>query len=242
MNCEIFRNEMHTWRNQSDASGFEAFFRHLATCPTCSDVFRELTATDETIRQTFQAFPEPRFLDRRILAGLEHERAQVQNKRPRWMFWTLAPLFAFVLALAAFALWPQLQQHRLRREFATLLSQPPESQLVSTDRQHLLEWSSEIIHGSAQLPPELERVQFRGVTALEVAHHKAVLLKMKNEKRASLIVVDGALTKQPGFTVIAEDSGNASLWSDGRRTYVILFQGSKGEMQGYMEKMGIIAT
>jgi hypothetical protein len=36
-----------------------------------------------------------------------------------------------------------------------------------------------------------------------------------------------------------ETSGSASLWSDGRRTNVLLFNGSDREMRAYMTKMGI---
>jgi hypothetical protein len=36
-----------------------------------------------------------------------------------------------------------------------------------------------------------------------------------------------------------EISGSASLWSDGRRTYVLLFNRSDLEMRAYMAKMGI---
>ena len=241
MNCELVRSEMHKWRDQRDASGFEALFEHLATCPNCNEHFRTITGRDDAIRQTFQAFPEPRFLERRILAGLAHERVQTRSKRHPWMLWMAAPLLATALAVLAFSPWQPLQEHHLHMELAMLLSQPPTSQIVSTDRQQLLDWSSGVIEGPAQLPPELGRVQFKGATALEVAHHKAVLLKMKNEQRASLVVVDGALTKKTGFTYMAEDSGNASLWSDGHRTYVLLFRGSRGEMQGYMQRMGITA-
>jgi hypothetical protein len=36
-----------------------------------------------------------------------------------------------------------------------------------------------------------------------------------------------------------ETSGSASLWSDGSRTYVLLFIGSDQEMRAYIAKMGI---
>ena len=241
MNCELARSEMHKWRDESHASGFEAFFKHLATCPKCSEHFQRITERDDAIRQKFQEFPEPRLLERRILAGLTHERAQARSKGRPWMLWMAAPLLAAALAILAFSPWQLMQEHHLHMELAKLLSQPPTSQMVSTDRQQLLDWSSGVIKGPAQLPPELGRVQFKGATALEVAHHKAVLLKMKNEQRASLVVVDGALTRKTGFTYLAEDSGNASLWSDGRRTYVLLYRGSQSEMQGYMQRMGITA-
>ena len=239
MNCELFKSEMHTWRNQSDTEGFEPLFKHLATCPNCNDIFRIMTNKDETIRQTVQTFPEPLFLEMRILAGLQHERAQRYSKRRIWKAWMFVPLFASIIAVIVVGSLSLFQQYRIHNEIARLLDRPPESQLVSTDRQKLLEWSSEVLKGSAQLPPELNRVQFRGGTAVEFTHHKAVLLKMKNEQRASLLVVNGELTKRPGFNVIAENGGTASVWSDGHRTYVLLFKGSRGEMQGYMERMGI---
>jgi hypothetical protein len=47
------------------------------------------------------------------------------------------------------------------------------------------------------------------------------------------------LTQQNGFHPMDETSGSASLWSDGRRTYVLLFNGSDREMRAYMAKMGI---
>ncbi len=36
-----------------------------------------------------------------------------------------------------------------------------------------------------------------------------------------------------------ETSGSACLWSDGRRTHVVLFTGRDREMRAYMAKMGI---
>jgi hypothetical protein len=62
---------------------------------------------------------------------------------------------------------------------------------------------------------------------------------MKNEQRATLLIVDARLTQQNGFHPMDETSGSASLWSDGRRTYVLLFNGSDREMRAYMAKMGI---
>jgi hypothetical protein len=56
---------------------------------------------------------------------------------------------------------------------------------------------------------------------------------MKNEQRASLLIVDTRLTQQNGFHSMHETSGSASLWSDGRRTYALLFNGSDREMRAY---------
>jgi len=39
-----------------------------------------------------------------------------------------------------------------------------------------------------------------------------------------------------------ETSGRASLWSDGRRTYVLLFNGINRKMRAYMAKMGIVTS
>lgn len=241
MNCEIFQSEMHTWRNQSNTEGFQPLFKHLATCPNCNDIFRRMTSKDEAVRQTILNFPQPLFLEKRILAGLRHERSQIHSLRRRWTSWMLVPLLAVLLAVAVVGSLSIFQRYRLHDEIAVLLSRPPEPQVVSIDRQKLLVWSSQVLKGSAELPPELNRVQFRGATALTFRHRQAVLLKMKNEHRASLLVVNGELTKHPGFDVIAENNGTASLWSDGHRTYVLLFNGSREEMQGYMEKMGITA-
>ena len=90
-------------------------------------------------------------------------------------------------------------------------------------------------------PPELNKVEFRGATAVKLADHEGVLLKMKNEQRASLPIVDAHLTQESGFKSMHEKSGSASLWSDGRRTYVLLYEGSAQEMHAYMVQMGIEA-
>jgi len=65
---------------------------------------------------------------------------------------------------------------------------------------------------------------------------------MKTEQRASLLIVDARLTQQNGFQSMHETSGRASLWSDGRRTYVLLFNGINRKMRAYMAKMGIVTS
>jgi hypothetical protein len=122
-----------------------------------------------------------------------------------------------------------------------LLSQAPALQIDSTNRQEILDWCASVLSGPSSLPPELNKVEFRGATAVKVADHKAVLLKMKNEQRASLLIVDAHLTQESGFKSMHEKSGSASLWSDGRRTYVLLYEGSAQEMHAYMVQMGIEA-
>jgi hypothetical protein len=134
---------------------------------------------------------------------------------------------------------PQMREARLNREVATLLSKPPVLQIAGTDRKMLLDWSAKILAGPSSLPPELDKVEFRGAAALSVEDHQAVLLKMKDEQRASLMIVDARLTQENGFRSMPEKSGSASLWSDGRRTYVLLYEGDFQEMHAYMVKMGI---
>jgi hypothetical protein len=150
----------------------------------------------------------------------------------------LLPLAASLL-LVLFVITPRLQEARLSREIVTLLSTAPAAQISSTDQKQLLDWSAQTLPGFSSLPPELKRVEFRGATAVSIASHKAVLLQMKNERRASLLIVDGLLTRKSGFNSVREKSGSASLWSDGRRTYVLLFEGSIQEMHAYMVQMGI---
>jgi hypothetical protein len=52
-------------------------------------------------------------------------------------------------------------------------------------------------------------------------------------------IVDARLTQQNGFHAMHEASDSASRWSDGRRSYVLLSNGSDGKMRAYMTKMGI---
>jgi hypothetical protein len=128
----------------------------------------------------------------------------------------LAP--ALVPLLIVLFVWvaPRLQQARLNREMAILLSKPPALEINSTDRKQLFEWSASQLERSRSLPAELNKVEFRGAAAIRVAAHRAVLLKMNNEQRAS-------------------------LWSDGRHSYVLLFNGTDQELHAYMTKIGIIA-
>ena len=97
------------------------------------------------------------------------------------------------------------------------------------------------MEGPPTLPAELDKVEFRGAAAISVAAHKAVLLKMENEERASLVIVDAPMTQDHRFHSMHEGAGSASLWSDGRRSYVLLFNGTDEELHAYMTRMGIIA-
>jgi hypothetical protein len=155
------------------------------------------------------------------------------------MAWLLAPIAALLLLMTTFYGPALLKEHRLGRNIAILLRNPPPLQIDSTDREALLRWSANVLSGPATLPPILNKVQFRGAAAVDIAQHKAVLLKMKNEERASLLIVDNPLMRQTVVKSLREDTGSIAFWSDPRRTYVLLFNGSLEEMHAYMDRMGI---
>jgi hypothetical protein len=239
MSCELYKSEIYAWRPGSDAASFQPLFDHLAGCAECARLFEELTSSDRSLQRTFQNFPESPYLGNRILTGLAHQRAQKAMRRPTWKSWMFVPVLASLLLVFLWGIGPRLQQTGLDREVATLLSKPPALQIDSTDRNQLLAWSAAKLESSYTLPADLSKIQFRGAAVVRIANHKAVYLKMKNEGRAGLLIVDARLTEQNGFHSMHEKSGNASLWSDGRRTYVLLFNGSDREMRAYMVKMGI---
>lgn len=242
MDCELYKSEMYMWRPGSDVASFRPLFEHLAACPECTQRFARISANDQTIRQTFQELPDNHALETRILAGLAHQRAHGKTDKRRWKNWMLLPIAASLLLGIVFGIEPWIQgiqEARLGRQVASILNRPPDAEINSTDQQQLLDWSAAALSGSAALPPELSRVQFRDATALNVANHKAVLLSMKNERRASLLIVDALMAPEKTIKSFHDQEGSNSRWSDGRRTYVLLFRGSEQEMRAYMSRMGI---
>jgi hypothetical protein len=240
MSCEFCKSEMYAWRAGDNLPDSKPLLDHLATCPECAQWFANFSATDERIRQAFSAVPESPSLEAKIFAGLAYERLQKAPRKSTWRNWFLLPIAASLLVGVTLGLGPWLQQARLSRQIATLLSQPPSAEINSTDQKQLLAWSAAALSGNAGLPPELSRVEFSAASSLKVASHKAVLLKMKNEQRASLLVIDARLTAENTIKSFHETAGSDSRWSDGRRTYVLLFQGSEQDMHAYMTRMGIV--
>src|ERR1700757_2615567 len=241
MNCNLYRSQMYAWRPGCDEKTLQPLFDHLDSCAECARLFEQLKASDKRVRRTFQGYPQSPFLESRILSRLAHQGAQATARRPGWRGWMLAPVFtALLIALFVWAA-PWLQLARVDREMAILLSKPSALEINSTDRKQLLEWSASKLQGSPTLPAELDKVEFRGAVAISVAAHKAVLLKMENEQRASLVIVNAPLTQDTLFHSLHEGSGSASLWSDGRRSYVLLFNGTDQELHAYMTRLGIIA-
>jgi hypothetical protein len=129
---------MYAWRPGSEEESFQPLFDHLDICAECARFFEQLKASDEHVRRTFQGFPQSPFLASRILSGLAHQRAQDTARRSGWRSWMLAP--ALVPLLVVLFVWvaPWLQQVRLNREMAILLSKPPALEINSTDRKQLL--------------------------------------------------------------------------------------------------------
>jgi len=240
MSCEFYRSEMYAWRPGDDLPDSKPLLDHLATCPECAQWFANFSASDERIRQTFSEVPESPSLEAKIFAGLDYERLQQAPRKSTWRHWFLLPIAASLLVGIALGFGPWLQEARLSRQVATLLSQPPSAEINSTDQKELLAWSAGALSGDAGLPPALSRVEFRAASSLKVASHKAVLLKMKNEQRASLLIIDARLTAENTIKSFHETAGSDSRWSDGRRTYVLLFQGSEQDMRAYMVQMGIV--
>jgi hypothetical protein len=239
MSCELYKAEMYSWRPGENLPNSKPLLDHLATCPECAQWFAHFSASDERIRQTFLAIPKSPSLEAKIFAGLAYERLQKAPRRSAWRSWFLLPIAASILLCVTLGLGPWLQEARLSRQVATLLSQPPSADINSADQNQLLAWSAGALSGNAGLPPELSRIEFRAASSLKVASHKAVLLKMKNEQRASLLIIDARLTPENTIKSFHETAGSDSRWSDGRRTYVLLFQGSEQDMHAYMSRMGI---
>ena len=138
-----------------------------------------------------------------------------------------------------FGVGPHIQEARLSRQVASILNSPPDAEINSTDQKQLLDWSAAALSGPTALPSELSRVQFRAATSLKVANHKAVLLSMKNERRASLLIIDALMAPEKTIKSFHDQEGSDSRWSDGRRTYVLFFRGTEQEMHDYMSRMGI---
>jgi hypothetical protein len=240
MSCGIYKSELYAWRPGDNLQDSKPLLDHLATCPECAQWFANLSACDERIRKTFLAVPESPALEANIFAGLELERGQKAPRKPARRKWFLLPVAASLLVGITLGLGPRLQEARLGLQVATLLRQPPSAEINSTDQKQLLAWSAGALSGNAQLPPELSRVEFRAASSLTVASHKAVLLKMKDEQRASLLVIDARLTAENTIKSFQEIAGSDSRWSDGRRTYVLLFHGSEQDMHAYMVRTGIV--
>ena len=241
MNCELYESEMYSWRPGCEVGEFKQLFEHIATCPTCARRFARLNELDQAVQQTFRDVPDAPSLEARIFSGLAHERLQNLPSQHYWKKWVLLPIAAMLLLTLWLGVAPHVHEAQLGRQISALLSSPPVADVSSTDQKQLLAWSAAALHDFTGLPPELSKVTFRSASALKVNRHQAVLLGMKNEQRASLLIVDGVLTHDRTLQSFQGDAGSHSRWSDGQNTYVLLFRGNEQDMRAYMRQMGITA-
>jgi hypothetical protein len=135
-------------------------------------------------------------------------------QRTLWRSWFLIPIAASILLIITLGYSPIRQEQLVRKDLVALLSEPPALQVISSDRNELLRWSKGVLLGADVLPAQFNKVEFRGASAVSVADHKAVFLKMKNEQRASLLIVDARLTKQTGIKSMPEKTGCALVRSE----------------------------
>lgn len=242
MSCQTYETDMFSWRPGCDVAEFKALFDHMTTCPECALRFAKLTAQDQEIRKAFHQIPASPTLEGRIFAGLAHERRQEALRNRRWPTWAWAsPLAAVLLLTIGLGLMPFLREARFEKQIAILRSQPPAEQISSNDQKELLAWSAAALRGFTSFPPELQKVTFRSASVVALGQHEAVLLRMKNERRASLLVVNGVLTQTDRRQFYTGANGSDSHWSKDGRTYVLLFNGSAQELNHYMQQMGITA-
>lgn len=239
MNCEEFEASL-LLRRPFDLAVDSASGEHLAVCSHCSAEAAQLRIHDEHISMTMHEVVESADLEARILGSLRVARVQPLKKRTRFKLWFLIPTISALLAVAVYLGISYQRSENLTRQIGLLLINPPEPGIASRDQQAIAEWSSNVLPGALPLPNRLERVRFRAASSLEVASHRAVFLRMQNEKRASLLIVDGSLSGlRIGKVHELKNVGMESRWADEGKTYILLFQGSKADMLGYMGRMGI---
>jgi hypothetical protein len=205
MSCELYKLEMHALRPGDDLPDSKPLLDHLATCPECAQWFANFSACDERIRQPFLEVPERPSLEAKIFASLAYERLQNAPRKSRWKNWFLLPIAASLLVGVTLGLGPWLQEVRLSRQVATLLSQPPSAQMGQT--LAVLEvpaLDAEVTGAQAgitQTQQNIERLQ--NEVAREDANYAAtqancVRLKKASDQRPGLVAgqeVDDALAR-----------------------------------------------
>ncbi len=240
MTCETFSTEMYTQRMGDDAAFSQEFADHLRSCAACSRQFARMIEQDATIRRTIRSVEPSAALEQSILSGLAADRAAHASivSRVRWPRWMLVPV-AVVFVMAAVFIHVKWQTHAVIEQAASMLRSSPALGVEGGDRSQILHWAAQIEPGADSLPGRLARVQFRGASAVRVDDHAAVLLRMKHEPRASLLIVDNPLFGSHQIASRSTDAGSLAFWTEQKKTYFLLFQGNIQELQGYMQTMGI---
>jgi hypothetical protein len=242
MTCETFSTQMYTQRMGDDTPLSQEFADHLRSCAVCSQKFARMIEQDVAIRHTIRSVEPSAALEQSILSGLAVDRATRAStvKRARWSRWMLVPV-SVVLAVVAVFVHARWQAHTVIEQAAGLLRSSPEFGVEGGDRNQILRWTAQIEPGTDSLPDRLARLQFRGASAVKVDDHAAVLLRMKHEPRASLLIVNGPLLGSRQIAARSAAAGSLAYWTEQRKTYVLLFQGNLEELQRYMQGMGITA-
>ena len=240
MTCETFSTEMYAQRIGDDTPLSREFADHLRSCAACSQKFAGMIEQDVAIRRTIRSVEPSAALTQSILSGLAVDRAAHAStvNRARWLRWILVPV-CVVLTIVAVFFHAQWQAHTVIDQAASLLRSSPPLGVEGGDRNQILRWIARIEPGMDSLPGRLARVQFRGASAVKVDGRAAVLLPMKHESRASLLIVDGPLLGSRRITSRSIDAGSLAYWTEQRKTYVVLFRGNLQELRGYMQTMGI---
>lgn len=245
MTCEFFLTQMYAQRPGSDTPLPQEFADHLRTCASCSREFARMVEQDASIRQTMHSVSVPSTLEASILAGLALERtssAVPTNSRTRgWRRWLWVPAAVAALVMVSVFAYARWQSQSALQQVAGMLHVAPTLSMEGEDREQILRWSEQVEPGASSLPSRLDRVQFLGAAAVQVNHHSAVLLRMKHEPRASLLVLDHPLLGTDHIKSRSAGDGSLAYWSEQKKSYVLLFQGNQAELQSYMQRMGITA-
>lgn len=259
MNCTAFQFEMQSYSDRDQQHpAFAELRSHLASCTACGRRFVEMRERDRAIADSMQAVMPPPDLEQRILSGWRHMRLAPQPARRAlsWRLpWTWPSAVAWSLALTATVLGAVLGLRvygpgaprptaSLVAEAAVALSETRgRLQYETPDRDRILAWAGGQVGGRLALAPNLDRVQFRGARRVQVAHRPAVLLAMRNEQRASLLVLPNLelVGTAAAPQLFSWERASAAVWSEAHQTYALVFAGSPAELNRYMHRMGIVS-
>lgn len=244
MTCELFQTEMYKQRPGESLPSGREFQEHLQTCPACAREYASMVERDAVIRQTIQRIQAPASLEGMVRSGLSVERAASRTTRrgwPRWLGGLLIPIAAMLLIVVTLVVRGEWRSHQVAQVAARLLRQTPALQFESDQRDAILAWSGQRLPASETLPKRLARVQFRGASTVQQGTHSAVLLRMKHEPRASLLILGDSMAHEGRIALQSASDGSFASWSEGKKTYVVLFHGNTTELKTYMESMGIMA-
>lgn len=242
MTCDLFQIEIYKQRPGEDLPASHEFQEHLQTCPACAHKLAAMVEQDAAIRQTIQHTDIPLNLANMVRSGIRAERSTSQAARtlfPHWMNLVLLPAAALLLIVVVMTLQAQWNARQLAQFAAQLLQQTPTLQFQSDRRDTILAWSDQHFPSPEALPKRLARLQFLGASAVQEGAHTAVLLRMKCEPRASLLILAHPMMKFQNLALQSANGGSFASWSEGHKTYVVLFHGSTTELKTYMELMGI---